>query len=91
MKRVKFRKGFQRKFIQKVLNELNCPSLKELINRGFDIPYSTLKNYFSELRLIPFNLFEELCGIAKIDIKSLDIEILNSNWGQIKGGKIGRI
>jgi len=87
MKRIKFRKGQQRKFLEKVLEKINCPSLRELINRGFDIPYSTLKNYFNESRSLPEDLFNDLCYIAKIDPSSLKIEILGENWGQIKGGK----
>ena len=87
MERVKFKKTEQRKFLKKVLIELNCPYLKELINRGFEINYSTLKNYFSESRLLPQNLFEELCYASKINPKKLKIKYLKNNWGQIKGGK----
>ena len=47
MKRIKFKKGKQKKFLELILEKINCPSLRELINRGFDIPYSTLKNYFN--------------------------------------------
>lgn len=87
MQRVKFKKGYQRKFLKEILNRTNCPSLRELINRGFDIPYSTLKNYYSEKRLLPLDFFEELCSFSNIDSRSLKINILPLNWGQIKGGK----
>jgi hypothetical protein len=87
MRRVKFRKNEQRKFLKDVLIKLNCPSLKELNYRGFDLPYSTLKNYYSEARLMPESLFNDLCYVIKIDPLSLRIEYLDSNWGQIKGGK----
>jgi hypothetical protein len=97
MKRVKFEKnpqgddssneGPQRKFLKDVLVRINCPSLRELINRGFDVSYSTLKNYFSEKRLLPENLFKNLCYVAKIDPSSLNVEYLKENWGQVKGGK----
>jgi hypothetical protein len=90
MKRIKFQKGQQKKFLKKVLEKINCPSLRELINRGFDIPYSTLKNYFNESRKLPRDLFNDLCYIAKINPESLKIEILESSWGQVKGGKKGK-
>ena len=87
MKRIKFEKRSQREFLKLVLERTNCPSLRELINRGFEIPYSTLKNYFSELRNLPEDLFNDLCYFAKIDKNKLHINILESNWGQVKGGK----
>ncbi len=87
MGRIQFKKdGLQRDFLQRVLVSINCPSLRELINRGFDVPYSTLKNYYSEQRLLPENLFKDLCYVAKIDESSLDVEYLESNFGQVKGG-----
>jgi len=90
MQRVKFRKGQQRKFIKKVLERINCPSLMELRNRGFEIPYSTLKNYLNESRLLPKNLFEDLCYVSGIDSGKLNIKILEGNWGQVKGGERGK-
>ena len=80
----------QREFLKKVLEKTNCPSLIELINRGFDISYSTLKNYFNESRSLPENLFNDLCNFANIDKKDLTFVILENNWGQSKGGKISR-
>jgi len=87
--RIKFQKGQQRKFIQEVLERINCPSLRELGNR-LGINYSTLKNYFNEERCLPENLFNDLCYISKINKENLKIESLNSNWGQVKGGRIGK-
>jgi hypothetical protein len=87
--RVKFQKGHQRKFILKVLERINCPSLRELGSR-LDVNYSTLKNYFSEERCLPDSLFNDLCYISKINEESLEIEYLNQTWGQVKGGKNGR-
>ena len=88
MKRVRFQKGKQREFLKLVLESTDCPSLRELINRGFDIPYSTLKNYFNESRSLPEDLFGDLCVFARISKDKFSIDVLNSNWGQIKGGKI---
>ena len=90
MKKVRFQKGKERAFLQEVLEKINCPSLRELINRGFDVPYSTLKNYYNESRLLPENLFLELCDLAKIDETKLNVEHLDKNWGQSKGGKISK-
>lgn len=90
VKRVKFRKGQQRKFLKQVLDRMNCPSLRELISRGFDVPYSTLKNYYNESRNLPENLFSDLCNFSGIDKSKLKFELLDENWGQVRGGKKGR-
>lgn len=90
MKRVQFPKTQQKKFLQEILAKTNCTSLRELINRGFDIKYSTLKNYSSEKRNLPQDLFNDLCKIAKINPNKLKIKILQENHGQIKGGKISK-
>ena len=90
MKRIKFRKGMQKKFLNLVLEKINCPSLRELINRGFSVSYSSLKNYYSERRLLPKELFLDLCYVAKINPENLNIKFLNKNWGQVIGGKTGK-
>jgi len=74
MKRIKFNSGEQRLFLKKVLEELNCPSLRALNQFGFEIPYSTLKNYFVESRVIPENFFNDLCYLAKIEKKKLNFK-----------------
>jgi len=85
--RVKFHKGEQRKFLDLVIERLNCISLRGILQFGFDIPYSTLKNYYIERRLLPIGFFESLCYLANIDLGSLNIKNIDSNWGQVKGGK----
>ena len=91
MNRIKFpKKKQQRKFIQEVIKKINCPSLRSLNERGFEIPYSTLKNYYSEKRLLPEELFKNLSAIAKINLSLIKYTILKENWGKIKGGKISR-
>ncbi|MCX6750060.1 MAG: hypothetical protein NTZ83_01240 [Candidatus Pacearchaeota archaeon] len=89
VRRVKFRKGEQRKFLKEVLEKINCPSLRELRNR-LGVNYSTLKNYFNEERCLPENLFSDLLYISKINKERYLIEYLEENWGQVKGGKIGK-
>jgi hypothetical protein len=85
--RIRFPLGEQRKFLDLVVERLNCISLRGILQFGFDIPYSSLKNYYIERRLLPLTLFESLCHLAKMDIKVLKIQYVNSNWGQVKGGK----
>jgi hypothetical protein len=88
--RIKFAKGKQREFIKRVLEKINCPSLRELINRGAEVNYSTLKNYFNEDRLIPEELFNELIELGGLNKKEFNFETINENWGQINGGKKSR-
>ncbi|MCR4327107.1 MAG: hypothetical protein NUV46_00825 [Nanoarchaeota archaeon] len=93
MSRVRFKKGEQRKFIVHVLEKLNCPSLRALNQFGFEVPYSTLKNYFSEARTLPEELFKSLCYLSKVSPYEPEIERLKDHWGQIIGGvkkKVGR-
>jgi hypothetical protein len=89
--RVSFlKKGAQKKFLEMVLEKINCVSLRSLNERGIDISYSSLKNYYSERRLLPKELFDDLCYLAKIDSKNLEIGFLDENWGRVKGGKKGK-
>ena len=84
--RIKFKRKKQREFLKKVLEKINCPSLKELSNRT-GINYSSLKNYFSEERTLPYDSFNDLCYVSQIDKKKLDFEILDENYGQVIGGR----
>ncbi len=86
--RIKFNeKGKQREFIKLVLERINCPSLRELINRGIEVNYSTLKNYYSEKRLISLEFFEELLKLGELDKDDFSFEFVGDNWGQVIGGK----
>ena len=89
MARVKFNgKNKQRAFLKKVLEESNCPSLRAFEQFGFDIPYSTMKNYYSEARLLPKTFFDELCSFAGISKEFLEVKFLKDFWGQTKGGTL---
>lgn len=90
MVRVKFRKGKQKEFIKKVLLRIGAPSLRELINRGISVNYSTLKNYSSEQRLLPLELFEDFCELALMEKKDFNFKIVADNFGQVIGGKKSR-
>ena len=85
--RVLFKKGKQKEFIDKVLRNVNCVSLRSLRERGIDISYQTLKSYYHETRTLPEELFKELCLMGKINSSELRIKILEEHWGQVKGGK----
>jgi hypothetical protein len=66
---------------------LNCVSLRGLLQYGFEISYSALKNYYNENRLLPENLFKDLCYLAKIDKNQFSVGVVKDSWGQVKGGK----
>ena len=85
--RIKFPPGKQREFIDGVLIQLGCPSLRRLREHGFAVSYSCLKNYYSECRTLPEDLFNDFCIILKVDPKSLKVKSLDENWGKILGGK----
>jgi hypothetical protein len=84
--RIRFRKGKQRKFLDLVVERLSSPSMRGILQFGLEIPYSTLKNYYNESRLLPESLFSDLCELARIDKKDLDFEVVDDNWGRVKGG-----
>ena len=85
--RVRFKKGGQRAFLDLVIERVRAPSLRGLLQFGLGIPYSSLKNYYSEARLLPEDLFDDLCFLAKVEKESLGVEFLGENWGRVKGGK----
>ncbi len=85
--KVKFHPGKQREFIKKVLELIGCPSLRELVRRGVEVKYSSLKNYYSERRLLSLELVENLLKLSKLNPNEINFEVLPENWGQIKGGK----
>jgi hypothetical protein len=85
--RVLFRKGKQREFLNIVIKKINCVSIRGILQFGVDINYNSLKNYYSERRLIPRSFFENLCYLAKINSSNFKVKFIDGNWGQVKGGK----
>ena len=85
--RMRFRKGFQRKFIDKIIENSNSPSLSKLTQFGLKINYQTLKSYYNENRTLPEDLFNDLCILGKIDVKILKVRVISEHWGQKLGGK----
>ena len=90
MRRIKFLGKSQRDFLDLVIQRLNSPSLRGLLQFGFDVKYSTLKDYYNGSRLLSEEFFDDLCDVARIDKDWLDFEYVDSNWGQVKGGGIGK-
>jgi len=88
--RILFRNGGQRAFLDLVIRELRSPSLRGLLQFGFDIRYSTLKNYYVGARLMPKGLVLDFCEVAGIGFGKLDVEEVGENWGRVKGGKVGK-
>jgi hypothetical protein len=84
--RVKFRKGFQRKFIDKIIMNTNSPSLSKLIQFGLKVNYQTLKSYYNENRTLPEDLFNDLCILGKIDAENVKVRVIHEHWGQKLGG-----
>ena len=85
--RVKFKSREQRKFLNLVVNRLNCVSVRGILQFGFDIPHASLKNYYTERRLLPKSFFDDLCHISKLNPKDFKVKYLQDNWGRVKGGK----
>jgi len=88
MGRIRFKTKRQREFLKLVIDKLNAPSLRGILQFGFNVPYSTLKNYYNESRLLPEDLFNDFCEVAEIDKDNLNFELIEENWGKIKGGKV---
>tara|TARA_Y100000310_G_C20109713_1_gene546544 strand:- start:144 stop:425 length:282 start_codon:yes stop_codon:yes gene_type:complete len=89
--RVKFHKGEQRKFLDLVVDRLNCISIRGILQFGFNISYDSLKGYYIERRLLSKDFFEDLCHISKLNPKKFNVKYLDDNWGRVKGGKKNKI
>jgi hypothetical protein len=88
--RIKFQTGQQREFLKRVIAKINCPSLRELISRGIEVNYSTLKNYYNEERCLPDSLFYEFIEISGLSKNEFNFDVVDDHWGQVKGGKKSR-
>src|SRR5680860_1177071 len=89
--RIRFlRKDEQRAFLDLIIEKLRAPSLRGLLQFGFDVKYSTLKNYYNEDRLMPKDLVEDFCEVSGVSFEGFEVEEVGENWGRILGGKIGK-
>ena len=62
---------------------MDCPSLRALNQFGFEIPYSTLKNYFGESRTLPEKFFNDLCYLSKLNKNNLNFDNFHPQWGKL--------
>ncbi len=88
--RIKFGKGEQRAFLDLVIERLRASSLRGLLQFVFSVKYSTLKNYYSEDRLMTKDLVVDFCEVSGVKFSELDVEEIGENWGKVKGGKISK-
>lgn len=88
-RRVKFEDGEQIVFIKEVMKNISAPTLKELTSRDIGLSYSRLKKYYQGKSLMPEDIFEELCLLSGISKDKFRVSYLSSNWGAIRGGKMG--
>jgi hypothetical protein len=86
--RILFNRGEQRMFLDNSIKTLNCLSLKGLLQFGLETNYNCLKNYYIERRLIPEELFLDMCHLIKKDPSKFRVRYISDNWGKVKGGKI---
>jgi len=90
--RILFNKGQQRLFLHTVRKKLNKTFHKIYLEYKEDlgISYTTFKRYYREELLLPFNVATSLSKISGINWRNFEIKrLMNDNWGQKKGGKIG--
>jgi hypothetical protein len=85
--RIQFKKRKQREFLQTILQNTGITSIRGLQQLGINTPYSTIKNYYTEKRTLPKQLFKDLCEIGNINKKTIEHKELPNNWGKTKGGK----
>ena len=87
MKRAKFLKGKQNKFIFAACSNL---SLKQFLKLSkLKISYSALKRYAREILTLPLPLAEKIAKISNQKLSDYKIKLLDENWGASKGGKRG--
>ncbi|MGK0209241.1 MAG: hypothetical protein ACI83O_000512 [Patescibacteria group bacterium] len=90
MNRISFPEGKQKEFLENVRQNLNAPSMTSILQYGFTTTATALKNYYTERRNLPEELFEEMCQLAKIEKSTLEYQEKKINWGQQKGGSISK-
>ncbi len=89
--RIKLIEPNQRKFLELCKEKLNAVSVFSILQFGIDCTTNSLKNYYTQRRLLPEKLFEDLCHLTKINKSELNYKKLEENWGKIKGGKSRKI
>jgi len=82
--------GGQRAFLDEVILKLRVKSLRGLLQFGFDVKYSTLKNYYAGVRLMSEDLVRDFCEVSGVSFEGLGVEVVGENWGKVLGGRIGK-
>jgi hypothetical protein len=88
MERIKLIGFSQKDFLDQCILNVGAVSLRGLLDFGFNVSYSSLKNYYTGRRFFPRDFFENLCVICNFNKDDVSFEVLKSNWGQIKGGRV---
>src|SRR3989344_1697377 len=83
--RIKLEKGRQKELILKAKNTETWKQLSNKIGLNEKYLFYELKN---EMRLLPKEVYNKLCIIAKEDYDKYQEEELDDNWGRSKGGLI---
>lgn len=86
IRRVRLNKGQQKGLIIGLAKKLG--SVRKVADK-FNLPYSTMKNYFEEVNLLPEDLFYKILNMLNIKKEGLKVNYLSFNWGRILGGKRG--
>lgn len=87
MKRVKFIPGKQREFLLKACRKR--PLKQFWIESKLDVSYSVLRRYVAEELTLPLPFAEKIAKDSNQKLSDYPNELLDANWGAVKGGKIG--
>lgn len=90
--RILFNNGEQKKFIDQVCKKINITLRKLSIDykKELKVSYSSMKKYRNERLLMPLNVASFLSEKSDVNWKNFNFkEVLEDNWGWVKGGKIG--
>ena len=85
-RRARLFKGEQRKLILDIAEKYG--SMRYLAIK-WDLPYSTIKNYASEICLLPENLFNKILKDLSRSKANIKVTYLDNYWGSSLGGKKG--
>ena len=85
-RRIRLERGIQREIILEASKKEG--NMKKMASK-MKIPYSTMKNYSAEYRLLPESLFNNLLRLSNKSTEKIEISYLDPKWGQRLGGKLG--
>ena len=85
-RRIKLKEGVQKEIILEASKKEG--NMKKVASK-MKIPYSTMKNYSAEYRLLPESLFNNLLRLSNKSTENIETSYLDHRWGQRLGGKLG--